>query len=170
MSSGPIGRLSALLFLPIRRLIGPLHRRRKALSEAEKAERKLAALPPPWNTDGRWYPGDLSPRSHNLILPLIHGDQYFSDLMQELQAAKSRVTIAGWCISPMMPLIRGDGEEQARFVDVMREVSKRADVYLLLWSGAPHCSSQTRTRLGVPAKRSLITPQGFTASSTKRRP
>jgi phosphatidylserine/phosphatidylglycerophosphate/cardiolipin synthase-like enzyme len=128
-------RLSAVLFLPIRRLTGPLHRRRRSLSDdEEERERVLPPLPPPWSADDRWYRGDSPPRRHNQLTPLPHGDAYFADLIPALEAAEQRITIAGWCLTPLMDLAHGQGKLVA---ELLREASMHAEVYVILWSGAP---------------------------------
>lgn len=58
-----LGRVSASVFLPVRHIAGPLHRRKHlALSgEEEDRERDAAPLPPPWCDDNRWYRSDFCP-------------------------------------------------------------------------------------------------------------
>lgn len=130
--------LSAVLFRDVRRLVGPFHRRRRTLSDEEWArQQRLTPLPAPWNEDERWYRGGFPPRSHNHLLPLVHGVEYFADLYETLRAARTRVTICGWCLTPLLPLVRGDGEAESLLGTVLNDVSARADVYVLLWAGAP---------------------------------
>ncbi|HLJ67663.1 MAG TPA: phospholipase D family protein [Chloroflexota bacterium] len=131
---GRTARLSGLVFMPVRRLAGPLHRRRSALKSDPNA--RLPPLPAPWK-DPRWFRGDFPPRLHNDVRPLLHGDEYFGDLYPTLLAAQRRVTIAGWCLTPLMPLQRGDGEPDSLLAHVLSEVSRHAEVYVLLWCGAP---------------------------------
>jgi phosphatidylserine/phosphatidylglycerophosphate/cardiolipin synthase-like enzyme len=78
-------------------------------------------------------------RERSNLRPLLHGDEYFADLCAELGRAKTRVTIAGWCITPLMSLQRDDHEAVTASVlgDVLKKVSERAEVYVLLWEGAP---------------------------------
>lgn len=131
-------RLSATLFLPLRKLAGPLHRRRPALSEEQtQQEKQRPPLPGVWGQDNRWYRGGFPPRRHNALLPLLHGEEYFSDLYQMLQTARTRVTICGWCLTPLMPLLRGDRQATSILADVLDAVSAHAEVYVLLWAGAP---------------------------------
>jgi phosphatidylserine/phosphatidylglycerophosphate/cardiolipin synthase-like enzyme len=89
--------------------------------------------------DSRWYPLDFPPRPHSALRPLVHGDTYFGDLCAELARARQRVTIAGWCLTPQMSLLRHDREGIATSIvaDLLRETSERAEVYVLLWEGAP---------------------------------
>ncbi len=156
-----LGRLSALLFAPLRRLTGPLHRRRPALSdEQEERQTNLPPLPPPWSDDERWYRGDFPPRENVRIRPLIHGAEYFPDLHRELLSARSRVTIAGWALSPHFSLLRGDDAQSSTIERVLDEVSSHAEVYVLLWAGAPalfqpntHSVEQVRDRLLTVAPR-----------------
>jgi len=127
-------RISGTAFLPLRRLAGPLHRRRRVL-EGDQNDR-LSPLSPPWD-DNRWFRGGTPPRQHNAIEPLLHGQEYFRDLHQSLLSARTRVTICGWSLTPLIPLLRGEGEGDSILAEVLREVSARADVYVLLWCGAP---------------------------------
>lgn len=129
---------SALLFLPLRRMAGPLHHRRGALDEDRRArEDQLHPLPAPWQHDERWYRGGFPPRAHNALRPLIDGEEYFADLHRALSAARSRVMIAGWCLTPQMALLRGGDGTELSLSDLLHQVSLHAEVFVLLWSGAP---------------------------------
>jgi phosphatidylserine/phosphatidylglycerophosphate/cardiolipin synthase-like enzyme len=86
---------------------------------------------------------------------MVDGAEYFADLYQALQTARTRVTIAGWCVTPLMPLLRGEGEAQSILADVLEAVSRRADVYVLLWSGAPVLFEPT-THLCTELRSSLL--------------
>ncbi|GAC1445090.1 MAG: phospholipase D-like domain-containing protein [Chloroflexota bacterium] len=128
-------RLVAAIFLRIRRLAGPVrgHRvPRRTLSGED-----LPPLPPEWLGDDRWYRGGFPPRAKNEILPLIDGEMYFSDLLRSLRGAQTRVTICGWCLTPLMSLAPSDSSDDAILGRVLAEVSQHARVYILLWSGAP---------------------------------
>lgn len=118
----------------MRTVTGPFHRRRTVIEEDQNAS--LPPLPPPW-TDERWFRGGFPPREHNRLEPLVDGDAYFGDLYTALLSARERVTICAWCLTPRMPIRRGELELQSIFAEVLREVSTRAEVYILLWSGAP---------------------------------
>jgi phosphatidylserine/phosphatidylglycerophosphate/cardiolipin synthase-like enzyme len=126
-------RSGAALFLPIRRLAGPFHRRRQALERDQNDD--LPPLPAPWE-DERWFRGGFPPRAHNRLTPLIDGEAYFRDLHAALLEARDRVTICAWCLTPLMPLLRGDEQHDTVLAELLREVSSRAQVYVLLWSGA----------------------------------
>src|SRR5579859_3329534 len=131
-------RASAALFMPVRKLVGPLHRRRSSLTGPE-LDRQSNLTPPggPWGTDARWYGSDFPPRQHNCLQPLAHGDEYFAELLDALASARERVTIAGWCLTPLMSLQRHGPRSPSILVDVLRELSSRAEVFVLLWAGAP---------------------------------
>lgn len=130
-----LARLSSILFLPIRKLAGPFHRRRRAFERDHNAT--LPPLPPPW-TDDRWFRGGFPPRVHNSLHPLLHGDAYFSALIDDLRAATQRVTIASWAMTPLMSLGRGpDNSAASILATILHEVSQRAEVDILLWCGAP---------------------------------
>lgn len=122
--------------LPLVDRIARSQRRRPVL-------RQLGHHPGPSSNDLKsdppWYPLDFPPRPRSSLHPLIHGDEYFGDLCGELRKARTRVTIAGWYLTPLMSLLRHDREGIASSViaDLLRQVSERAEVYVLLWEGAP---------------------------------
>lgn len=130
--------ITPALFLPIRELFGRFHRRREALSDRqEEREGSYRRLPDPWGQDSRWYPHDFVPHQHNEIYPLADGAAYFADLVEQLATAHQRVTIAAWSCTPLMPLLRGERERESVLAEVLNRVSQQAEVYLLLWAGAP---------------------------------
>jgi len=150
------GRLGGALFLPVRRLVGPLHRRRDALTADEQdAQHALPPLPEPWNQDSRWYRAGFPPREHNELRPLIDGQVYFADLYATLQSARRRVTIAGWCLTPLMALTRSEDRPKSTLGAILDDVSRHAEVYVLLWSGAPARFEPT-TRLMQETRTSLL--------------
>jgi phosphatidylserine/phosphatidylglycerophosphate/cardiolipin synthase-like enzyme len=131
-------RASAALFMPVRKAAGPFHRRRSSLKESQlDRQRGLKRLSEPWGDDEQWYRSDFPPHQRNSLLPLIHGEDYFAELLEALHSAQERVTIAGWCLTPLMSLQRGDCRSTSILADVLRDVSARAKVYVLLWAGAP---------------------------------
>lgn len=133
-----VQRASAALFMPVRKIAGPMHRRRSSLSALERErQQNLKPLGGPWGNDTRWYGSDFPPRRHNSLHPLLHGDEYFSELLDALASARERVTIAGWCLTPLMSLQRHGPRSPAVLVDVLRDLSSHAEVYVLLWAGAP---------------------------------
>lgn len=135
---GALGRLSVGLFAPVRRLAGPFHRSSDTLTaEQKERQRNLPPLPPPWCDDDRWYRGDFPPRRHNELLPIPHGAPYFKDLIEALGSATKRVTLCDWCLTPLMTLGEDENGERQILADVLNEVSRHAEVYVLLWSGAP---------------------------------
>jgi phosphatidylserine/phosphatidylglycerophosphate/cardiolipin synthase-like enzyme len=85
---------------------------------------------------------------------LPHGGSYFPDLLEALRSARTRVTICGWDLTPLMPLVRGEGEEASIVADVLNETSQHAEVYVLLWSGAPALFEPT-TRMVEEARSTL---------------
>ncbi len=151
-----IERVSAALFRPLRRAAGPLHRRRPSLGrDAQHRLDNLPSLGSPWNDDRRWYAGDFPPHAHNSLRPLLHGEEYFANLLEELRSARIRVTIAGWCLTPLMSLDRSDQDGRCRVAQVLREVSAHAEVYVLLWNGAPALFEPNR-HLTLAAQATLL--------------
>lgn len=133
-----VQRTSAALFMPVRKVAGPAHRRRSTLSRTELDRQEgLKPLGGPWGNDARWYGSDFPPRKHNSLHPLPHGEDYFAELLRVLDSARERVTIAGWCLTPLMSLQRDGARSPSILADVLRDVSARAEVYVLLWAGAP---------------------------------
>ncbi|MDQ2741833.1 MAG: phospholipase D family protein [Chloroflexota bacterium] len=149
-------RLSTLLFLPVRTVLGRFHRRRHTLTQARAAHpESYPPLPPPWSADNRWFPGGCPPRARNELVPLIHGVEYFTDLVAELQTAQQRVTICEWCLTPLMALLRENREGADILADALRQVSQRVQVYVLLWSGAPSLFEPT-THMVKEAQETLL--------------
>jgi phosphatidylserine/phosphatidylglycerophosphate/cardiolipin synthase-like enzyme len=132
--SHTLSRLVPILFRPLRRLFGPVHRRRTTFSE--DPNNRLAPLGAPW-TDERWFRADFPPREHNAIRVLHDGETYFEDLYEALCSARERVTIVGWCFTPLIPLLRGERTSESILANVLNEVSQHTDVYVLLWCGSP---------------------------------
>jgi phosphatidylserine/phosphatidylglycerophosphate/cardiolipin synthase-like enzyme len=132
------------MFQPLRNLAGPLHRRRPTF--AEEPER-LPPLPPPWN-DERWFPSSFPPRMRNTLQSLIDGEEYMEELHRSLLCATARVTIAAWCLTPLMPLLRGQGESDSILANVLNRISAWAEVYVLLWAGADVLFQPTKTYAG----------------------
>lgn len=123
--------------LPVIGLFARTRRRRPSLEDVQAPAPGVAASGP--LSDPRWYPLDFPPRVHCSLRPLVHGDEYFADLCAELARAEQQVTVAGWCLTPLMPLLRDHRKGIARSMvaDVLKDASERADVYVLLWEGAP---------------------------------
>lgn len=131
-------RVSAALFMPVRKAAGPVHRRRSSL-KGNQLDRQdgLKHLGAPWGDDDRWYASDFPPRQYNSLLALPHGAEYFAALLDAFHSAQERVTIAGWCLTPLMSLDHGNDGSPAILADVLRDLSVRVEVYILLWAGAP---------------------------------
>jgi len=92
-----------------------------------------------WGDDPRWYPAGTPPRQHNRVTPLVDGEAYFTALCEALAWARHYVYVIGWCITPYIPLKRGDEETlvATRLLDLLGETARRVPVRILLWSGAP---------------------------------
>src|SRR5579884_426128 len=143
-------RIAILLLRPVIDLIGRFFRRRPSLPEAGPISAHAAGESP-------WFPDSFPPRAHNRVTPLLHGDEYFSDLVRVLRAAERRVTIAGWALTPLISLLR-DGQEPrdaSILAHLLNEVSQRAEVYVLIWSGAPAFFEPT-VRMAEEAQQSLL--------------
>jgi phosphatidylserine/phosphatidylglycerophosphate/cardiolipin synthase-like enzyme len=124
------------------RLVGPLHRRRHryALHHGALTEATVRlARESWWGDDRRWYPGGTPPRLHNRVTALVDGAQFFGALCEALRDAQHYVYVAGWCLTPEIPLGRGAEQElvNTRLVELLAGVARRRPVRLLLWAGAP---------------------------------
>lgn len=126
-----------VLGAPVRSLLELRARRRRSLTD-EQTRREDAHIneQAQHGEDPRWYTRDFPVRRHNQLTPLLHGAEYFPDLCAAFAAARQRITIAGWCLTPFMPLQR-DGVPGSDVVDLLDQTSRHAEVYVLLWSGAP---------------------------------
>jgi phosphatidylserine/phosphatidylglycerophosphate/cardiolipin synthase-like enzyme len=92
-----------------------------------------------WSADPCWYPGGTPPRRHNHVTPLVDGERYFAALLEALTGSRSYIYIAGWCLSPDIPLDRSSPQAiiESRLVKILPGLAQRVPVRILLWSGAP---------------------------------
>jgi phosphatidylserine/phosphatidylglycerophosphate/cardiolipin synthase-like enzyme len=94
------------------RLVGPaihplVHRgHRRAIDAATRAQIGGRGPKSWWTTEERWFPGGTPPRRHNAFTVLIDGDAYFQRLYKALSEARHYIYIAGWCLTPHVPLSR----------------------------------------------------------------
>lgn len=145
------------LLVSAERRVGPLlgatvapilHRRhaRKLDDAALDPDAERRARDSWWGGDQRWFPAGTPPRQHNRITPLVDGDAFFTRLYPALKGAQHYVYIAGWCITPYVPLLRGSAENllRTRLIDVLSETAGRVPVRILLWAGAPFILQPTR--------------------------
>ncbi len=155
-----LDRLAILGERHLGRVFGPVihpivHRgHRRALERAARGREGEASTTSWWSDETRWFPAGTPPREHNSVMPLIDGDVYFERLHAALVEAKHYVYIAGWCLTPNIPLLRGTPEDivQTRLVEVLSEVSKRVPVRMLLWSGAPAVIKPTTKQVKAAQK------------------
>jgi phosphatidylserine/phosphatidylglycerophosphate/cardiolipin synthase-like enzyme len=144
--------LSSLASL-IHRRIGPLrspfhhrrHRHTLRRGRVDEATRR-AARSAWWGGEPRWYPDGTPPRRHNRITPLIDGERYFAELLAAIEAAQSYVYIAGWCLTPQIPLSQQSQQDQVetRLFTVLQRAAGRVPVRLLLWGGSRALLHPTR--------------------------
>ncbi|HZQ37298.1 MAG TPA: phosphatidylserine/phosphatidylglycerophosphate/cardiolipin synthase family protein, partial [Dehalococcoidia bacterium] len=107
-----------------------------------------------WGGDPRWYPDATSPRRHNRVTPLVDGERYFHELYGALASARHYVYIAGWCLTPDLPLRRAERQElvETRLVTLLRQVARRVPVRILLWGGAVAVIHPTRRETATVAR------------------
>jgi phosphatidylserine/phosphatidylglycerophosphate/cardiolipin synthase-like enzyme len=133
-----------------------LHRRhRRTLTQGAVDDRTVRlARDSWWGNDSRWYPGGTPPRAHNRVTPLIDGEAFLGAIHEALTQAEAYVYIAGWCLTPYVPLRRRTPEDlvRTRLIDVLADVAQRVPVRVLLWGGAlALIHPTTRTMKGVEA-------------------
>ncbi|HEX5370643.1 MAG TPA: phospholipase D family protein [Dehalococcoidia bacterium] len=95
---------------------------------------------PDWSVnEPRWSPYGTPPRLHNRLMPLIDGETFLERLYAEIASAGEYVYIAGWCLTPHLPLLRASTSHiiDSRLVTVLGQASGRVPVRVLLWGGAP---------------------------------
>jgi phosphatidylserine/phosphatidylglycerophosphate/cardiolipin synthase-like enzyme len=92
-----------------------------------------------WSNESVWYPGGTPPRIHNQVKPLIDGEKFFGELQQTLSQAKDYVFIAGWSLTPNIPLQRDNPTQllTSRLLVLLNEVAQQVPVRIVLWNGAP---------------------------------
>lgn len=140
----------------VRRLFAPLtaHRHRRPARgytrRLARAQRTAAAW---WVDDPRWYPLDTPPRLRNAVTPLIDGEAFFTALHAAITDARHYVYVAGWCLTPHIPLLRRDAQDlrASRLLAALSEAAQRVPVRLLLWSGAPALLEPTRRTMRAVA-------------------
>jgi len=121
-------RLDGLAGTAIDRAVGRHHRRRLARCG------HLAQLDPP--RDGSLHAaGGTPPREGSRLEVLVDGAQALPRIAEALEAARSRIHIAGWHITPQFGLRRDVLARRLR--DVLAELAERVEVRVLLWAGSP---------------------------------
>jgi phosphatidylserine/phosphatidylglycerophosphate/cardiolipin synthase-like enzyme len=90
-----------------------------------------------WGADPHWYVAGTPPRQHNRVTPLIDGESFFTALRQSLETARDYVYIAGWCLTPHIPLGREDRRAlvETQLLEMLSRAAERLPVRILLWSG-----------------------------------
>lgn len=135
-----IDALEAYAYRRLHSLVGPLrHQFHTRPAEApqltpQALERARSSW---WGAEPRWYPADTPPRQHNRVTPLVDGERYFHALTEAIAGAQHYIYVAGWCLTPEIPLQRGTEHlVESRLLQVLDERSRQIPVRILLWSGA----------------------------------
>lgn len=158
-----LGILESLVGRQVERSIGPLshrlrrgHHARDLEAGGVDEEQRARARGEWWGDEPVWYPDGTPPRRRNRITPLIDGANYLPALRAALRDARSSVTVAGWCLTPHVPLTRDNPQLllDSRLLPELLEVARRVPVRLLLWGGAP-AFIQPTTRAAREVKRAL---------------
>jgi phosphatidylserine/phosphatidylglycerophosphate/cardiolipin synthase-like enzyme len=125
-SRSPIDAVDGALGRLVERLTTSHHRRRLQRVGWQSAMDPSAIA---------WAAGDPPPRDGNTLEVLIDGNDALAAMAAAMQEARSHIHIAGWHISPGFALTRGP--QKIVLHDVLADLSKRVDVRVLLWAGAP---------------------------------
>ena len=125
--------------------------RRTFADAAIDAEQERALRRSWWGDEARWFAGGTPPRRHNRLTPLIDGDDYFRALYAAIEGASRYVYIAGWCMTPHIPLLRSSPDKlvNTRLVELLRAAAQRVPVRILLWGGALAVIKPTRGGVGA---------------------
>ncbi|HEU4701220.1 MAG TPA: phospholipase D family protein [Conexibacter sp.] len=90
--------------------------------------------------DGRpgtlWAAGEPPPRGGNELEVLIDGERAIGEICAALKAARSRVHLAGWHVTPGFEIER-DGGDPRTLRELLAELAERVDVRVLVWAGPP---------------------------------
>ncbi len=144
-----LGSLASFAHRRIAPLLTPYHHRRHQHTlkrgRVRRADLERAAASW-WGGDPRWFPGSTPPRRHNRVTPLVDGECFLGDLHAALARAEHYVYIAGWCLTPDLPLRRTRRQDlvDTRLVELLRDTAKRVPVRILLWGGAVAVIHPTR--------------------------
>jgi len=82
---------------------------------------------------GGWAEGDPPPRAGNDVEVLVDGSEALPEIASDIAGARSHVWLAGWHFSPELRL--GDGGPTLH--ELLADASRRVEVRVLAWAGAP---------------------------------
>ncbi len=121
----------------VRRSVGPLHRSRAPRHGPGEQIASPEASATWWGGDDRWFPSGTPPRAHNSVTALVDGERFLAALHEALVGAREYVYVAGWCLTPDIPLLRAHEETMiaTRLLDLLSQTAARVPVRVLLWSG-----------------------------------
>jgi len=127
-SVAPVERIDRWAGQALELAVGAHHRRRL------RRNGRLGQLRPA--DDGSlWTARDPPPRSGNAVEVLIDGHRALPRIADALAAARWRVDIACWHITPEFGLTRD--AQAVRLRDLLAELAERVEVRVLLWAGSP---------------------------------
>jgi phosphatidylserine/phosphatidylglycerophosphate/cardiolipin synthase-like enzyme len=127
MESSLLARVDSLVGNGVEAAVKAKHRRRLRRLGWERA------LGP--HGDGLWALGDPGPRPGCSLELLIDGAQALPRIAEAILAARESIHITGWHLAPHFELVRGS--EPVVLGPLLAELSRRVDVRVLVWAGAP---------------------------------
>ncbi len=110
-----------------------------------------------WSDDRRWFWGGCPPRARNQLTPLIDGQAAFEAMLKAINEAEHYVYITGWALTPAFALDRPEMLPSADglLIDVLKRVSERVPVKILVWAGAVALFQPTK-RMTAEAREVLL--------------
>ncbi|MEA2367387.1 MAG: hypothetical protein QOH38_105 [Thermoleophilaceae bacterium] len=132
-----------------------------------------SALDPP-RTAALWAGGVAAgPRSGNAIDVLIDGEEAFEAIDEAIRGARSHVHVAAWHVDPEFVLRRSGPHAGVELRELLAEASRRAEVRVLQWAGAPLPVFDPTRKSVREGRRRLLDVDGTAvrcALDTKERP
>jgi phosphatidylserine/phosphatidylglycerophosphate/cardiolipin synthase-like enzyme len=118
---------------------------------------------------GGWSASAAPPRPGNALEVLVDGATALPRIAALIRSAQRHVHLAGWFVTPDMPLVRTGEDILLR--ELLREVAQHVDVRILLWAGAPVPLFRPDRGLVEDVVRQLrVAPRVQVAADRKERP
>jgi phosphatidylserine/phosphatidylglycerophosphate/cardiolipin synthase-like enzyme len=137
-----LGALESIAARQFDRGLGPLSRHLNRGRTSNALEHGATGTRPEgawWSDHDVWFSDGTPPRPRNRLTPLIDGEAYLAALVEEINRAEHYILIAGWCLTPHVPLRRDDPEtvDGSHLLAILLAAARTVPVRLLLWAGSP---------------------------------